>query len=53
MFDCQGQHPYCFSFQPQKDDCDAAAAEILENPLIPPNFKNESQKLSFYGPIVI
>ena len=41
---------YGFSFQPQKG-CDAAAT--LEKPLIPPYFKNESQKLSFYGLIVI
>ena len=50
MFDCQGQHPYGFSFQPQKDNCDAAT---LVNPLIPLNFKNEPQKLSFYGLIII
>ena len=45
--------PYGFSFQPQKDDCDAAAAATLENPLVPPNFKNVSQKLSFYSLFVI
>ena len=49
----QGQHPYGFSFQPQKDDCDDAAAATLKNPLNQPNYKNESQKLSFYGLIVI
>ena len=41
MFDCQGQHPYGFSFQPQKDDCDAAAT--LENSLFQLNFEDMSE----------
>ena len=43
MFDCQGQHPYCFSFQPQKDGCDAAAAATLENSLFQLNFEDMSE----------
>ena len=51
MFDCQGQHPYGLSFQPQRDGCDVAAT--LENSLVQLNFKNMSQKLSFNGLILI
>ena len=49
MFDCQGQHPYGLSFQPQKDGCDAAAAAAtaaaatLENSLFQLNFEGMSE----------
>ena len=43
MFDCQGQHPYGLSFQPQKDGCDAAAAATLENSLFQLNFEDMSE----------